>query len=99
MSMPSTAKSASPANSFCWAFPGSPLRINIPLAIIARLRTELDQRFAADSSEVGGVLLGHKTPGTLEIDDFVWLASDGKAGAAYSLNISAVERLRLIYTY
>jgi hypothetical protein len=99
MSMPTAAKSGAPTNSFCWAFPGSPLRINIPLTVIARLRTELDQRLAGNSSEVGGVLLGHNTPGTLEIHDFVWLASDGNAGGAYSLNIPAVERMRLIYTY
>jgi len=100
MSMPTTAKSAL-AGSFCWQFPGSPLRINISLGVISRLRADLDQHegLASGANQVGGVLLGRRnTPGTLEIDDYVWVSSEGPQ-SEYSVNLEALERLRLVYTF
>jgi hypothetical protein len=100
MSMPTTAKSAR-AGSFCWEFPGSPLRINISLGVISRLRADLDQHegLASGTTQVGGVLLGRRnTPGTLEIDDYVWVSSEGPQ-SEYSVNLEALERLRLVYTF
>jgi hypothetical protein len=100
MSMPTTAKSVL-TGSFCWEFPGSPLRINISLGVISRLRAELDQHegLSSGASQVGGVLLGRrKTPGTLEIDDYVWVTSEGPPNE-YSVNLEALERLRLVYTF
>src|ERR1700676_292197 len=100
MSIPTTAKSAR-AGSFCWEFPGSPLRINISLGVISRLRADLDQHegLASGTTQVGGVLLGRRnTPGTLEIDDYVWVSSEGPQ-SEYSVNLEALERLRLVYTF
>jgi hypothetical protein len=66
---------------FTWTFPGGPLRINLPLRLIARLQTEIDKhhRQHADTSrvEMGGVLLGREGtfPDTLEIEDYICLPS------------------------
>ncbi len=102
MSMPTTAKHGSVlTGSFCWEFPGSPLRINISLGVISRLRAELDQHegLRSGGAQVGGVLLGRRnTPNTLEIDDYVWVSSEGPQ-SEYAVNLEALERLRLVYTF
>jgi len=105
MSIPTPAKyesGASDRSIFSWAFPGSPIRIDIPLGLISRLRAELDQHLADSTSgaEVGGVLLGRqKTPTRLEIDDYVWVPSEEQPGTRYHLDPSQVKRLRLVYTF
>jgi len=93
---------ASDRSVFSWTFPGSPIRIDIPLSLISRLRTELDQHLADSTSgaEVGGVLLGRqKTPTRLEINDYVWVPSVEQPGTRYHLDPSQVKRLRLVYTF
>ncbi|HVO98357.1 MAG TPA: TonB family protein [Bryobacteraceae bacterium] len=98
MSTPSAAKSQSSATTqavFRWTFPGAPIRIDIPIDLISRLRTELDQRASSGCSEVevGGVLLGQRrTSTTLEINDYLW-ASPEQPGTRYRLDPSALERL------
>jgi len=83
-------------------FPDSPVRINLPLDLISRLRTELGQNESLRTSpdtEVGGVLLGRpKKPNTLEIEDYVWVSS-GQPGSRYLLDPSELERLRSFYTF
>jgi len=83
---------------FTWTFPGGPLRINIPLKLIARLQTEIDQHRSqhADTSrvEVGGVLLGREGvfPYTTEIEDYISVPSamvDGR----YSWNTTAFKQI------
>jgi hypothetical protein len=105
MSIPTPAKYESEASDrsvFSWTFPGSPIRIDIPLGLISRLRAELDQHLADSTSgaEVGGVLLGRqKTPTRLEIDDYVWVPSEEQPGTQYHLDPSQVRRLSLVYTF
>ncbi len=104
MSTPRPAKSESSAPTravFCWTFPGAPIRINVPLHIIARLQRELGWQgssgYRIPGAEVGGVLLGHRvTRSTLEIDDYVWVSQE-QLGSQYSLDTSALERLRKEY--
>ena len=86
---------------FSWTFPGAPIRINIPLHLIAKLRAELDQQESSGnlaSTEVGGLLLGYqKNLTTIEIDDYLWVASKSPSDGQYSLDISILERLRSEY--
>lgn len=106
MSIPTPAKYESGASkqpAFSWTFPGSPIRIDVPLALISRLRAELDQReylaSSASESEIGGVLLGHqKTPTVLEIDDYIWVSSEERSGAQYHLDPLQLKNLRFVYT-
>ena len=104
MATPLIAKAESDASmraGFSWTFPGAPIRINIPLHLIARLRAELDPQESAGnlaSTEVGGVLLGYpKNLTTIEIDDYLWVASKRPSDSQYSLDISILERLRSEY--
>lgn len=104
MATPLIAKAESDASmraGFSWTFPGAPIRINIPLPLIARLRAELDQEQSAgnlSSTELGGILLGYpKDLTTVEIDDYLWVASNRPADSQYSLDISILERLRSEY--
>jgi hypothetical protein len=105
MSIPTPAKyesGASDPSVFSWTFPGSPIRIDIPLGLISRLRAELDQHLADSTSgaEVGGVLLGRqKTPTRLEINDYVWIPSEEQPGTQYHLDPSQVKRLSQVYTF
>ena len=104
MATPIIAKAESDASrraAFSWTFPGAPIRINMPLNLIARLRTELDQQESSGNvarAEVGGVLLGYqKTGTTIEIDDYLWVAQKSPSDSQYSLDTSALERLRSEY--
>jgi hypothetical protein len=106
MSIPTTAKyesGASRRSAFSWTFPGAPIRVNIPLDIISRLRAEFDQdenlANGTSGAEVGGVLLGHQeTPTTLDIDDYIWVAAEERPARRYHLNPSELEILRSVYT-
>ena len=106
MSTPTPAKNESGAfrrSAFSWTFPGSPIRIDISLDVISRLRAELEQRENLASSscaaEIGGVLLGHqKTPTLLEINDYVWVSSEEQPDSRYQLNPSQLKHLRFVYT-
>jgi len=107
MSIPTPAKYESGAfkrSAFSWTFPGSPIRIDVPLGLISRLRAELDQHEHLDSGTsdavVGGVLIGHqKTPTTLEIDDYVWVSSEEQPDGRYHLDPSQLKHLRSVYTF
>lgn len=106
MSTPRPAMSASSAITravFCWTFPGAPIRINIPLNLVSRLRAELGQHESSDyriaSAEAGGLLLGRRvTRTTLEIDDYLWISSEEQPSSRYSLDTSALEGLRAEYS-
>jgi TonB family protein len=96
MSAPSPAKLQSSATEaiFRWTFPGAPIRIELPLDLISRLRAELGQHESTGCSEVGGVLLGRRITGrTVRIDDYLWISPE-KPGERYHLDPSALERLR-----
>ena len=92
----------STASVYSCTFPDSPVRINLPIDLISRLRSELVQnesRRTSPDAEVGGVLLGRpKKPNTLEIEDYVWVSS-GQPGSRYLLDPSELERLRSFYTF
>ena len=86
---------------YSWTFPGAPIRVNIPLDVISRLRAELDKNSGNNNSgaEVGGVLLGHTdAPGRLHIDDYVWVSSEEWADGRYHLDRSELKLLRSIYS-
>jgi len=84
--------------SFTWTFPGGPLRINIPLELIARLQTEIDEHYSAQAntsrSEVGGVLLGREgiSPDTLEIEDYIRVPS-GTGDGQYAWSATAFKQM------
>jgi hypothetical protein len=71
---------------YTWAFPGGPLRVKMPLPLIIRLRSEIDdyRKSHPDASrvEMGGVLLGREGafPDTLEIEDYLCLPSAAADG-------------------
>jgi protein TonB len=49
--------------------------------------------------EAGGLLLGHRVArNTIEIDDYLWVSSEEQPGSRYSLDTSALERLRAEYS-
>jgi len=100
---PKCESEASTRTAFSWTFPGAPIRINISLDLISRLRAELDQRQnlanGTSRAEVGGVLLGHQdTPMTLVIDDYVWVTSEEQPSGRYHLDPSELRLLRSIYS-
>ena len=104
MTMPIAAKYLSGVSTesvYSCTFPGSPVRINMPLDLISRLQTDLErnERLANSScTEIGGVLLGRpKTQTTLDIDDYIWVSSD-QPGSQYHLDASELERLSAFYT-
>lgn len=80
MSTPAVA-SAAASSTYTWTFPGSPIRVKIPLSIVARLRTEIDEYCILypnqPAPERGGVLIGRlEGSSTLHIDDYVWVSSE-----------------------
>jgi hypothetical protein len=97
MSTSATAKSRSTAEAqavFRWTFPGAPIRIDVPIDFISRLRAELSQRVSSGCPEVGGVLLGRRiTSTTLEINSYRWVSTD-QLCTRFHLDPSALERLR-----
>ncbi len=83
MSTPALA-SASASSTYTWTFPGSPIRVKIPLPVIARLRSEIDEYCGLypnqPAPERGGVLIGRlEGSGTLHIDDYVWISAEQQA--------------------
>jgi TonB family protein len=96
MSTSPTTKPQSSATQviYRWTFPGAPIRIDLPIDLISRLRAELGQRESSGCSEVGGVLLGQRiTRRTVRINDYLWISGE-KPGTRYHLDPSALERLR-----
>lgn len=96
-------ESGSPVQSsrtqWTWASPDAPIRINLSLQMISRLRADLEQRSRdQDSSEneIGGVLIGraNRTPATLDILDYAILPPAADSAANYCLDIAQLERLR-----
>jgi hypothetical protein len=81
---------------FSWAFPGSPVRINLRLDVILKLQAATSQDHGLTrSSEVGGVLIGHShPPGTLEINDCIFLPGVSDGSQRYVLNLEDLGRLR-----
>jgi hypothetical protein len=83
---------------YTWAFPGGPLRINMPLHLITRLRTEIEEYRKQHSdhsrAELGGVLLGREGafPDTLEIEDYVCLPSATTDGR-YNWSATALTQM------
>lgn len=80
MSTPALA-SALASSTYTWTFPGSPIRVKIPLSVVARLRTEIDEYCRLypnhPAPERGGVLIGRlEGSSTLHIDDYVWISSE-----------------------
>lgn len=66
------------APEYVWGFPGTPVRIHLRLAVVARLREHLLQKSASGeaSKEIGGLLLGESRPGHVEINDFHLFETD-----------------------
>ncbi len=84
--------------SFTWTFPGGPLRISMPLTLIARLQTELDEHYrrcaGASRREIGGVLLGREGefPDTIEIQDYALVSSE-MADGRYVWSAAAFKKM------
>jgi hypothetical protein len=74
-----------------WTFPGAPIRIDIRLEVVRRLRVATKGR----PFEIGGVLLGHsRSPRTIEIVDYRLIPCETNPTRGYLLNTSALEALR-----
>src|SRR5436190_23980886 len=70
--MSSSAASLAPAE-YVWKFPGSPIRIHIPLDVISQLRSQLNLERTAEpenACECGGLLLGAVENSRVHITDF-----------------------------
>jgi protein TonB len=94
-----TIPAAAPQPVFTWTFSGAPIRVNLPLVLISRLRDEITQLENSDKNgtraEAGGVLLGHQTnPATLEIDDYRWVLSERRQDGRFSADAGVLKRLR-----
>jgi hypothetical protein len=93
---------------FTWTFPGEPLRINIPLELVARLQTDIDghnsRHTSSSCSEIGGALLGRLgvSPDTLDVEDYVLVPSgtaDGRFGwstTAFKQSVSPSDQTRSV---
>ncbi|HYI93673.1 MAG TPA: hypothetical protein VEX68_09020 [Bryobacteraceae bacterium] len=58
------------STDYVWTFPGSPIRIHLSLAVVARLREQLFTGFDPSSSrEIGGLLLGKVHAGGIHVKD------------------------------
>jgi hypothetical protein len=67
-----SATALDPAAEYVWKFSGSPIRIHVALAVIAKLRQQLSTGADLDASkkkEIGGLLVGRVREGRLEISD------------------------------
>jgi hypothetical protein len=74
-----------------WTFPGAPIRIDIRLEVVRRLRVATKGR----PFEIGGVLLGRsRSPRTIEISDYSLIPCEPNPTRGYVLNTSALEALR-----
>src|SRR5271166_1575841 len=78
---------------YSWTFPGAPIRIDIRLEVIRKLRVAA---FQTDSNggplDIGGVLLGHSgSTRTIEISDYLRIPCERNAIQGYVLNTSVLE--------
>ncbi len=55
---------------YAWTYPGCPCRILLSLSVVEQLRLEFLERPPGDR-EAGGLLLGIKQPGVVQIHDFI----------------------------
>lgn len=68
MNKPTPATESS--SNYVWAFPGSPVRIHLSLAVVSKLREQLFTGFDPSSAkEIGGLLLGNTHVGRVHISD------------------------------
>lgn len=99
MSTPALARATTPS-LYTWTFPGAPICVKIPYALLSRLRAEIDDHVSLDQkrgAERGGVLIGHQEgAGTLHIDDFVWVSPEQQNGK-YHTDQSQFEVVRKVY--
>src|SRR5271170_3239830 len=83
-----------------WSTEEAPVKVHVPLDLVARLRGEIEGDARRSVSEIGGVLLGRKgsTPGSIEIKDYAWVpckdSGDGEPGGEYGMDVAALETLR-----
>jgi hypothetical protein len=79
-----------------WEAEDAPVRVQIPLDLVARLRKEIEGDARVSASEIGGVLLGRpgKVQGSVEVVDYAWVESDEAPASQYLLDIAALEPLR-----
>jgi protein TonB len=88
-----------PQPVFAWTFSGAPIRVNLPLALISRLRDEITQLENADKNgtraEAGGVLMGYQNkPASLEISDYRWVLSERRQDGRFTVDPDVLKRLR-----
>jgi protein TonB len=85
--------------AYTWAVPQKPVSVRIPLTLIDRLDHEAMESFRSlhsRGSEIGGVLLGHVSPGdpaTVSIEDYELVACDYSRGPLYRLSDADMGRL------
>lgn len=77
-----------------WKAEDVPVRIRLPLDLVSRLRSEIENHENVSTAEIGGVLLGRpgSAPGLIQIHDYAWVDSDKEDG--YRPDIAALESLR-----
>jgi hypothetical protein len=77
-----------------WLAEETPVKIHLPLDLVERLRSEIagDQR--RTTTEIGGVLLGRGTPGSIEVRDYAWVSGEGEAAAEYKMNAGGLASMR-----
>lgn len=77
-----------------WLAEETPVKIHLPLDLVERLRSEIagDQR--RTTTEIGGVLLGRGTPGSIEVRDYAWVTGEGEAAAEYKMDVGGLASMR-----
>jgi hypothetical protein len=81
--------------SYTWMFPGSPIRIELDLDVVARLESVIATAHKnGDESEFGGVLLGNfRSPSTVEVTDYLLIEADPGCEATYIADELELERI------
>jgi len=79
-----------------WLAEETPVKIHLPLDLVERLRGEIAGDLRRTTTEIGGVLLGRGTPGSIEIRDYAWVNGEGEAAAGYKMDPGGLASMRQI---
>ena len=91
------ARQPAPLNTeiYTWTFPGSPIRIELGLDVVARLQKSISSaQTNGEAGEVGGVLLGNfRSPSTVEVMDYLLIEADPDCKRSYIADELELQRL------
>jgi hypothetical protein len=83
---------------YLWTFPGCPVQIRLSLALVDRLRDEVEQ--TPQKGPCQGLLLGRaSTPGTTDIDGFHTLLGAGRSASMAHAAVSLFPTGRVVGYY